>query len=229
MRLDIDIFSARGLPRINPKIRQMPHCQIAVDGVDEVFETAAVKSSSSPEWNESFTVPKVNSDSVSITLTVKHKDKIISSVNFSIDKVQNNSECDEWVQLTAENPKLKGGEIHIKLFFTDGDHEEEEVFEEDEDEVIQNKTAPTSPTLQENEEQNTTVGFSKYSPHKTPDLNRTKKKIENDEMDANEVVEKAYEEAKKKYDLFLKNRAPALIENEKMMQKVREEMDNDDD
>ena len=78
-----------------------------------------------------------------------------------------------------------------------------------------------------NEEQNENP--IPYSPHRTPDAKRIKERIKNDNGDADELIEKSVKNASQRYNAFLKSRAPLLIDNEKKMEKVRKEMENEEE
>ncbi|OHT02437.1 hypothetical protein TRFO_30425 [Tritrichomonas foetus] len=236
MKLDIQVFAAKNLPRINPKSRQFPYCLVQIKDVAESFQTQAIKSSTSPEWNESFTFPRVNSKEVEVNLTVMHKDKVISFVSFTLFDIVDGSEIDQWIDLTPENEKFKGGQIHVHIMFTEdltpGDHEEEEDFADQQDEFEQQQYQQQEQEdvgqMYEDDQTNYAPNIP-YSPHRTPDLKRTKERIANDNGDADAIIENASRMASQRYNSFLRARAPMLIDNEKRMERVRQEMNAEDD
>ena len=227
MKLDIQIFAAKGLPRISQRSRQSPSCLIQVDGIDQTFQTQAVKNATSPEWNESFTFEKVNPKEVSITLSVLTGNTTISYVNFTLTDICDGSQIDQWIDLIPENQKQKGGQIHIGILFTQTEDDENNA-EEDEEDVLDNSNDNNS-LINDiiNEEQNENP--IPYSPHRTPDAKRIKERIKNDNGDADELIEKAVKNASQRYNAFLKSRAPLLIDNEKKMEKVRKEIENENE
>ena len=227
MKLDIQIFAAKGLPRISQRSRQSPSCLIQVDGIKDSFQTQAVKNATSPEWNETFTFEKVNPKEVSITLTVLNGNSTISYVNFTLTDICDGSQIEEWIDLVPENPKQKGGQVHVGILFTQGEDDQNNLEEEEED--VQENINDNNSLINEiiNEEQNENP--IPYSPHRTPDAKRIKERIKNDNGDADELIEKSVKNASQRYNAFLKSRAPLLIDNEKKMEKVRKEMENEEE
>ncbi|KAK8870206.1 hypothetical protein M9Y10_008083 [Tritrichomonas musculus] len=225
MKLDIQIFAARGLPRISQRSRQSPSCLIQIEGINQSFQTQAVKNATSPEWNESFTFEKVSQKEVQITLTVLNNSNTISYVNFTLTDISDGSQIDQWIDLVPENPKQKGGQIHISILFTQGEDDENNLEEEEEDVQDNNNDSLLNDII--NEEQNDSP--TPYSPHRTPDSKRIKERIINDNGDADELIEKSAKNANQRYNAFLKSRAPLLIENEKKMQKVRREIETENE
>lgn len=228
MKLDIQIFAAKGLPRISQRSRQSPSCLIQVEGINQTFQTQAVKNATSPEWNETFTFEKVNPKEVSITLSVLNGNTTISYVNFTLTDICDGSQIEDWIDLIPENQKQKGGQIHIGILFTQGeDDEDQNNLEEDEEDVEDNNQNDSLINDIINEEQNENP--IPYSPHRTPDAKRIKERIKNDNGDADEIIEKSVKNASQRYNAFLKTRAPLLLDNEKKMEKVRREIENENE
>lgn len=245
MRLIITVIEASDLPRANPKYKQVPYCVLHVDGMTKDLQTQPVKSSSNPKWNESFCFENIQpaSTGLTITLTVMHKQRVISDVVFALDKVEI-GELQGWFDLQTENQGF-GGKINISLVL----EESEEICEEEEEEEaeIPEETVPEQPTDNEkqeiNEEDHTATEFeeevdeSVLSPSKqsTPRSKNTRltetalgymTKNPNETQNVDKIPErqKARENAEKKYRQFLREKASILTENAKQAEKFRQEM-----
>ena len=108
MKLEATLYAAKDLPKRNPRARQIPYAVLQIDGMEGDIRTAAVKSSRAPEWNETFELEGISADELDITISVMDKDRVISSVSFSLSDVAAGQEIDQWVELQTEDEKEKG-------------------------------------------------------------------------------------------------------------------------
>ena len=204
MRVEVTIFAARDLPKVNPRARQSPYCVLQIGGMEGELRTQAVKSSRDPEWNETFSLSGVSSEEMDVTLTVLHKDIAISSVSFNLSGVEAGENIDQWVALQAEDGSENGGEIHVSFAFLNENSE----LSRDAEEQKEPESAPATPKS------------------KTPG----KKEETSEEMERRkqleEIKQKAAEQAQQKYAAFLRDTTPTLIDNERRMAKYRADMED---
>ena len=222
MQVDIQVFAAKSLPRISQKSRQTPYCVVEMEGIDEIQQTQVSKSSTAPEWNETFSFQIKKECSPKFTIMTNKT--VISYLQFTVSDYEDGATMDNWVNMECSNPKLKGGQIHLGLKFTKLFIEEEEILEqiEEEEEVDEFKE-----NYLFNEE------FQAYSPHRTPDFKRIKQRVYNDQGGEEEEDEKeenwkkllreSEEVAKRQYKIFLKKRTPLLMKNEQICANASEE------
>ena len=203
MRVEVTIFAARGLPKLDQWKHQTPYCVVQIGGMQEELRTNKVKSSRNPEWNETFSLSGVPSEEMDVTLTVLHKDIAISSVSFNLSGVEAGENIDQWVALQAEDGSENGGEIHVSFAFLNEESESRSNVEEQKEP----ETAPETPKS------------------KTPG----KKEETSEEMERRqqleEIKQKAAEQAQQKYAAFLRDTTPTLIDNERRMAKYRADME----
>lgn len=217
MKLEVTIFAARDLPRLNTRTRQFPYCVLQMSGMDGEVLTQAVKSSRAPEWNETFHLSGISSEELDVTLTVMHKDTPISTVTFNLSGVGPGEKIDQWVGLQAVDSGESGGEIHVGFSFLEEENEEEAIDEPDVDVEDDNpdSSIPSTP---------------KSSMAATPKSKRTDADEDSIEMEERqrriaEIEQKAAEQAQQKYAAFLNHTTPTLIDNEKRMVKYRADME----
>ncbi|OHS94203.1 hypothetical protein TRFO_11269 [Tritrichomonas foetus] len=243
MKLDIKIFAAKGLPKLNPKLRQMPFCDIRIEDVETSYQTKTSKNGTSPEWNEAFTFSQINPASVTIIISVCHKQQVISFINFTISDITSGSEIDQWLDLTKDNDEQSsGGKIHLALSFQSEpedqiapqfmEEEEEAQVEEniENNENYENQNSPVSSPEQNLSERQSArsaqqTGRSPGSPRLKAD--RTREKIMNDEEDVEIIENEALEVAQQKYNAFLKANAAGLLDNSKKVAQFNQQNDEE--
>ena len=225
MRLEVKLLAARDLPKQNSRSRQMPYAVLQIKGMDDV-RTQPVKSSRAPEWNESFILEDITASSLDITLTVMHKERKISDISFTLSDIRAGESLDQWIDLKGAEKGQKGGQIHVAFSFQEAKpqrqgigkpveevHDEEEVVEE----VPEEEEGPDVPM--------------------SPKSSRLERKILDDDKDQTEqernekvkkiaeIKRKAAEDAKQRYNSFLREKTPTLLDNEKRMIKYRAEIE----
>ena len=233
MKLEATLYAAKDLPKTKPRARQIPYAVLQIDGMDGDIRTAAVKSSRAPEWNETFELEGISADELDITISVMDKDRVISSVSFSLSDVAAGQEIDQWVELQTEDEKEKGGEIHIRLAFSE---------ETGKDGAPEN--AAQAVTEEEDGAEKAEDGSAAVEAADTddgvpmsPKSKRLERKIledgdQNDQKAQNEKVarikeikDKAAEDAREQYMGFLREKTPLLLDNEKRMKQYRAQME----
>ncbi|KAK8853740.1 Cytosolic phospholipase A2 delta [Tritrichomonas musculus] len=221
MRLDVNVIGAKNLPKLNPKLPQKPYCVVQILDIDTHFQTKISTNPTNPEWNETFTFTGLSDSPITISFTVYNKEKVISSNNYDLSNITPGAEFNDWFDLAPEikskNKQKSGGKIHFSLLFTAEQEDNKDIIEEEEEDKIDSN--PMTPRSSPQQSQFLSSG-SPLSPRMKGD--RTRKKILNDEGDIEQVENEAKETAEQKYNLFLRTAAPGLLDNSKVVEKMRE-------
>ena len=234
MKLEATLFAARDLPKPNPRARQIPYCVLKIDGMEGEVQTQPVKSSRAPEWNETFELEGISAEELDLTITVMHKDRAISSVSFSLSDIAAGQEIDQWIELQTEDESQSGGEIHIRLAFSEEEAPAEEPTTEEQAPEEEQEPEEQKTTSDEPEEENTS-GAPLSPKSKLARLERKIMTSELTEQEKNESVDNkkriqqikddAAAESRQQYMAFLKEKTPMLLENEKRVAKYRSEQE----
>ena len=236
MRLDLTLFSASNVPRLDPKFRQLPYCVVELSGDDHRYQTQPSKNPTNPVWNEQFSFPQIP-EKFTAKISILTKESVICELSFTIESIFIGFSNDQWFQLETAGGD-SSAKIHIAMEVV-AEPNDMIIAEEEEEEALE-EVAPvnrsvlstssgqfSSPRSKSQMSPSQLSRSPKASSSKSPRVkaDRTREMLvnSNNSIDINDVEKEAKKIAGKDYVAFLRENAQGLLDNSRIVSNFEKE------
>lgn len=123
MELHVKVVEAADVPKMDTVGKSDPFVQLSLSTTSQKWKTKAKNNTSTPVWNEQFTLPITTKMDDILTVELFDKDDVsdsdrISSVTIQVNKIPQNKVNDSWYTLHPAKGVKTGGKLRLVVHFT---------------------------------------------------------------------------------------------------------------